>query len=675
MQSADKAAMRDSMDLGTAATTDATDYATSAQGDLADSALQPTGDGSALTGITPTQVGLGNVTNDAQTKAAIVPNTAPAAGDFLVGNAGGTAYAKVAMSGDATLASAGALTIANGAVTNVKMADMAASTFKMRVTGSTGAPEDGSATQATAALNVMVGDSGSGGTKGLVPAPAAGDATKFLTGAGTYSTPAGSGDVVGPNSSTDNALARFDSTTGKLLQNGQITQSNGGDLENVNTVVLDDIADPSYAAGTLFFSSAKDCFAYFNSNSGVTICIGQTVMLRVVNNTGGTLDKGTPVYINGNDTGTNLATVAKAKADAYATAIAAGVVSADITNTSTGYVTVVGLVDGLNTNAFNNGDQLYVSDATAGTLTATAPAAPNYRVDIGVVTKKAGGTSGHITVTPSTILLGLGSANQFRAMNSGGTGEGFISAASAAALLRTYLFRAEVGGDVASASTIDLTAATGGIVDVTGTTTITAITLAAGQMQIVRFTGVLTLTHGGSLVLPGAANITTAAGAYAMFVGYAAGVVRCAFFQRANGQAVVKPDVMTGDSGSGGVSGLVPSPAAGDAAVGRVLAADGTWKTPKSVSRAESGTSFTLALTDANSYIRLTNASPCTITLPLEATVAWTADTEIIFRIAAAGIPTFSTSATINNVGAVATMVQHNTFAIKKVGTNIWDLI
>lgn len=35
--------------------------------------------------------------------------------------------------------------------------------------------------------------------------------------------PAGGGDVVGPASSTDNAIARFDSTTGKLLQNSALT--------------------------------------------------------------------------------------------------------------------------------------------------------------------------------------------------------------------------------------------------------------------------------------------------------------------------------------------------------------------------------------------------------------------------------------------------------------------
>lgn len=61
-------------------------------------------------------VGLTNVTDDAQTKATIVPSTAPSAGQILVGNAGGTAYAPVSASGDATLASTGAITLANTAV-------------------------------------------------------------------------------------------------------------------------------------------------------------------------------------------------------------------------------------------------------------------------------------------------------------------------------------------------------------------------------------------------------------------------------------------------------------------------------------------------------------------------------------------------------------------------------
>ena len=87
------------------------------------------------------------------------------------------------------------------------------------------------------------------------------------------------------------------------------------------------------------------------------------------------------------------------------------------------------------------------------------------------------------------------------------------------------------GADIASAATVNLDTATGDLVDVTGTTTITAITLAEGKMATVRFTGVLTLTNGASLVLPGGLNITTAAGDVAILRGYAAGVVRCVNYQ------------------------------------------------------------------------------------------------------------------------------------------------
>jgi hypothetical protein len=106
-------------------------------------------------------------------------------------------------------------------------------------------------------------------------------------------------------------------------------------------------------------------------------------------------------------------------------------------------------------------------------------------------------------------------------------------------LAMTAAINTSQGNDIASASTIDLDSATGNLVDVTGTTTITAVTLSQGRFRLVRFTGILTLTNGASLVLPGGANITTAAGDFAMFEGYAAGVVRVAFLSRASGRPVV----------------------------------------------------------------------------------------------------------------------------------------
>lgn len=92
------------------------------------------------------------------------------------------------------------------------------------------------------------------------------------------------------------------------------------------------------------------------------------------------------------------------------------------------------------------------------------------------------------------------------------------------------------GADVASAATIDLTAATGDYVTVTGTTAITAITLADGEQAVVRFAAALTLTNGASLILPTGANIATAAGDVAVFRGEAGSVVRCAAYLRGNGR-------------------------------------------------------------------------------------------------------------------------------------------
>lgn len=68
--------------------------------------------------------------------------------------------------------------------------------------------------------------------------------------------------------------------------------------------------------------------------------------------------------------------------------------------------------------------------------------------------------------------------------------------------------------DLPSAATVNIGTASGRSVDVTGTTTITSFGIAPeGVWKIVRFTGALTLTHNAaSLILPGAANITTAAG-------------------------------------------------------------------------------------------------------------------------------------------------------------------
>jgi hypothetical protein len=112
-----------------------------------------------------------------------------------------------------------------------------------------------------------------------------------------------------------------------------------------------------------------------------------TLVREVRNVTGATITKGTVVYING--ASGNKPTVAKALATSDATSAQTfGLIQADIPNNSNGYLVAFGDLDGLNTSAFAEGVQLYLSATTAGGYTSTKQYAPNHLVYIGVVTRQ-----------------------------------------------------------------------------------------------------------------------------------------------------------------------------------------------------------------------------------------------------------------------------------------------
>jgi len=121
---------------------------------------------------------------------------------------------------------------------------------------------------------------------------------------------------------------------------------------------------------------------------------------------------------------------------------------------------------------------------------------------------------------------------------------GFLASTGAvAAFTRTfsgYAVDESKGANVPSAATIDLqnTVVTGNLLHVTGTTTITAMTLPAGAERTLVFDGILTLTHSANLDLPGASNITTAVGDRAIVRGEGSGAVRVISYNKASGAAV-----------------------------------------------------------------------------------------------------------------------------------------
>ncbi len=97
---------------------------------------------------------------------------------------------------------------------------------------------------------------------------------------------------------------------------------------------------------------------------------------------------------------------------------------------------------------------------------------------------------------------------------------------------RQTLIIDKVGAAVASAATLDLDSATGDAVEVSGSVTITAITLAAGVKKWCVFSGAPLLTASANLKCFGDYDIQLKAGDICLFSGEASSVVRLGYHQR-----------------------------------------------------------------------------------------------------------------------------------------------
>lgn len=124
----------------------------------------------------------------------------------------------------------------------------------------------------------------------------------FLKDDGSWGTPAGAGDVVGPGSSTDHAVARFNLATGKLLQNSVMIVTDAGAVTGVasingvvvethaarhksggsDTIKLDELAAPtdvttlnaSSSAHGLLPKLSNNVAQFLNGQGGFTVPVG-----------------------------------------------------------------------------------------------------------------------------------------------------------------------------------------------------------------------------------------------------------------------------------------------------------------------------------------------------------------------------------------------------------------
>ncbi len=214
---------------------------------------------------------------------------------------------------------------------------------------------------------------------------------------------AGGGDVTGPSSSTDNAITRFDGTTGKLIQNSVVMISDTGDLSGVTSITTPDYitydttaTGVSVTPGVTTWNDGEGTLDLGLKGGNVTLNVGNQEYARVYNDQGSTITKGQVVYISGAQG--NRVAVKLAKADLEATSFGTlGIVAETIANGAEGWVIVSGALGKLNTTGLTAGGTVYLSPTTAGSYTQTKPQAPDQLVVLGWV-ERVSSTVGSIYI-------------------------------------------------------------------------------------------------------------------------------------------------------------------------------------------------------------------------------------------------------------------------------------
>jgi hypothetical protein len=184
---------------------------------------------------------------------------------------------------------------------------------------------------------------------------------------------------------------------------------------------FDTAAAHSVGVGELAWNST-DGTLDLGLQGGLKNKLGQQVVVKARNTSGSLIAKGSVVKVvgvAGGFVGINLA-----QANNVANSETAfGIVAEDIADSSNGFVAINGMIHGLNTNAFTEGDILYLSTTSAGAITNVKPASPNYIVVIGYVAKKSA-TDGHILLhvqndTRQAVEIQLAASDETTALTAG----------------------------------------------------------------------------------------------------------------------------------------------------------------------------------------------------------------------------------------------------------------
>lgn len=240
---------------------------------------------------------------------------------------------------------------------------------------------------------LLIGNTATGGLNKATLT--AGTGISITNGSGSISIAAtNNGDVVGPASATDNALVRFNLTTGKLIQNGVVTESDNGDFENVNSIVFDTTPTTiPTTVGTLHWDSTFGALSYLMENGNITQEIGESQYIYI--KASATITKGQVIMFTGSVGGSGVLTGAPATGITDGSYIM-GIAAEAIANNNFGFVQTFGTLRNINTTGYVDGDILWYNPSVTGGFTKTLPTFPAVQVQVAAVSN--GGSAGGGTI-------------------------------------------------------------------------------------------------------------------------------------------------------------------------------------------------------------------------------------------------------------------------------------
>jgi hypothetical protein len=178
---------------------------------------------------------------------------------------------------------------------------------------------------------------------------------------------------------------------------GDVTISLSASLSGIDKIdfTTGNLANPPFQTGRLYYDLDTQDLQYNTIVAGVSMNLGQQLVVKVKNDSLATINKGKLVRISGG-VGINP-TIATASWDNDAVAAnTLGMMMSTVAHNDFGFVLLTGVIIGINTNSFAAGEVLYLS--SSGDYTNVKPIAPKHIVSLGEVIRVGNSSVGSVFV-------------------------------------------------------------------------------------------------------------------------------------------------------------------------------------------------------------------------------------------------------------------------------------